>query len=310
MGGKCATHAAGRLCIPLGVLLMLLVWAGPVRAEDSAAGGEFARLAEDIRVRAEAAGCTAAVVIRDLARGDAIYHDKDAVLPAPSLIKVPVMVAAFTAVDRGELRLADTIVLRARDKTGGSGILRYRANGTVWTVAELLRLMIAKSDNTATDMLIARLGRERINARMRELGLTATRVRRNILDFAALRRGRENTTSAYEMAQLLELIYRGRAASPASCRAMRDILLAQEFNDRIPRFLPEGVAVAHKTGTMDRLTHDAGIIYVPGGGAFIAVVLVQGADEGPGELLIGRVARRAFDYFAAAAAAMVATVTP
>lgn len=308
MGGKCVTRTVGMLCVLLWALLAVPVCAGDGTAEAVSVAGNLEQLAQGISARAALRGCTAAIVVRDLQRGDAVYQNKDAILPAASLIKVPILVAAYTAVDRGELRLGDTFVMRTRDKVAGSGVMRLCAAGTVWTARDLLRLMIAKSDNTATDMLIARLGRETINARMRELGLTATRVRRNILDFPALRRGVENTTTAYEMARLLELIHGGRAASPWACREMLDILLAQEYNDRIPRFLPAGVAVAHKTGTMNRLTHDAGIVYVPGGGVFVITVLVQGAPEEAGEQLIGQVARQAYDYFAGAGPVATAAV--
>ncbi len=299
MGVVCLVRAAGAVCLLLSVVSG--VWAAEAPPADA-----FALLAQQLQQQAATAGCTVAYVVHDLRRGDAVHAGRNIILPAASLIKVPVLVEAFAQIDAGLLRPDDTFVLRESDKTGGSGILRYCAAGTVWTARDLLRLMIVKSDNTATDMLLARLGMARINARMRRLGLTATRVRRKILDYAALRRGIENTTTAYEMARLLQLIHTGRAASPASCRAMLDILLAQEYNDRIPRLLPAGVAVAHKTGTMHRLTHDAGIVYTPDGGAFSITVLVQGLEETGGETLIAQLARRAYDYFAAAPATATA----
>ncbi|HNW93510.1 MAG TPA: class A beta-lactamase-related serine hydrolase, partial [bacterium] len=245
MGGRCAARVVGMLCALLLMLPAAAVWAEP--------GNGFAQMAQQVREQAAVAGATVSVVVRDLQRGDAVYERKDVIMPAASIIKVPIMVAVFSGIDRGELTLTDTLVLREQDKADGSGILRYCTTGSVWSVYELLRLMIDKSDNTATDMLIARLGQERINARMRELGLTATRVRRRILDYDAIGRGVENTTTAYEISRLLELIYRGQAAAPDSCRRMMDILLLQEYNDRIPRFLFDGVWVVHKTGMMDNL---------------------------------------------------------
>lgn len=286
-------------------------WPAAARAEnrlavESPAADLFQQLADGINRQVEQTGCTAAVVVRDLRRGDAIYLNKDVVFPAASLIKLPILVELYRQAEEGTLTLADTLTLRDRHREEGSGILRYCAAGTAWSLGELARLMIVKSDNTATTLLLERVGMENVNRRLRGLGLTRTRIRRNVLDLAARDRGLENTTTAYEMMRLLELIHRQRAAGPAACQAMLQTLLAQEYNDRIPRLLPAGTPVAHKTGTMHRLEHDVGIVFVPGQ-EFVICVLVSGLEEAPGERLIGSVAKRAYDYFAALGGEATAT---
>jgi len=296
----------GFLCA-VGVWTILLTAGGwcfgaPVTWADNAvrvavpSADAFTELADGVNRLVSATGCTAGVIIKDLRREDAIFVNKDLVFPAASLIKIPIMVTVFNQADAARINLADTIVLQEWHKVEGSGILKYCPAGSVWSFNELLSLMIVKSDNTAADMLLAEVGMVAVNRQMRELGLTATRVRRTILDFAAIRRGVENTTTAYEMMQLLELIYEGRAASRESCREMLQILLEQEYNDRIPRAMPADIAVAHKTGTMRRLAHDVGIVFLPQQ-EFVICVLLQGMSEEPSERLIGQVAEEAFDYF-------------
>ena len=195
--------------------------------------------------------------------------------------------------DAGNFTLDDRWELTVAEKNLGSGVLVFFDDGLMPTVRDLLTLMIIISDNTATDMLINRLGKEQIVKTMRELGLqnihlplTIRQIFETILpsadptldpyegalsykDFtppanaAGYSKGPDNNVSTpRDMTQLVELIYSGRAASRAATDEMLRILLKQTLNDRLPRFLPPGTRVAHKTGTLDGFRNDAGILYV------------------------------------------------
>ena len=121
--------------------------------------------------------------------------------------------------------------------------------------------MITESDNTCTNMLIRSLGAERINETVRSFGLVKTQLRRQIMDFEAARRGEENTTTMREISELLSLLAQGRCVGPVEDRAMIEILAAQEDNCLLPAQLPHDLTVAHKTGQLEGLFHDCGIIY-------------------------------------------------
>ena len=121
-------------------------------------------------------------------------------------------------------------------------------------------------------------------------------MRRGVEDNAAFRAGIINVTSAPDLAALLVAVERGTAASPASCRAMRDVLLAQELNTEIPAGLPPGTRVAHKTGSITGVLHDAAIVYPPGRAPFVLVVLTRGIpEEAVAQRAIADVARLTWD---------------
>src|SRR6185369_15761532 len=117
------------------------------------------------------------------------------------------------------------------------------------------------------------------NATAHELGARNIQVRRGVEDNKAYAAGLNNTTTARDLAVLMEAIERGRAASPASCRAMRDILLRQELNDEIPAGLPPGTRVAHKTGSITAVLHDAALVYPPGRSPYVLVVLTRNIPD-------------------------------
>ena len=242
---------------------------------------------------------TGAVAVRHIERNERFDLDGDRPYPAASVFKVPVLVEAFRQIGQGPFALADRWELTEADKATGSGVLVRLMPGLRPTVRDLLTLMIIISDNTATDMLVRRLGAERITQTMRELGLRHTVVAhtcrdllRGILgdappglqphetarylkehpidpDSAAYAGTDENNISTVnEMVDLLRRIHTGagmdKLGIDADARqAMRAIMLQQQLNDRMPRFLPPGVPVAHKTGTLSgpwAVRNDAGLL--------------------------------------------------
>lgn len=147
-------------------------------------------------------------------------------------------------------------------------------------VDSLLRLMITRSSNFATNTLITLVGGEAVTKSMRELGAQRIQVRRGVEDGKAFEKGLNNTTTARDLAIILRAIQEGRAGSPSATREMLAILLAQEFNEKIPAGLPPGVRVAHKTGDITAVSHDAAIVYPPGRRPYVLVVLTRGIADG------------------------------
>lgn len=217
---------------------------------------------------AELAGGRAAVVLRPLDGGDAVEVEPDRRFTAASLIKLPIMAAAL---DSG-LPLGER--LPVRPVVSGSGVLAHLADIGDMSIRDLLTLMITVSDNTATNVLIDRIGMGQVNDWCTRHGLTATVLARRMMDARARERGEENVTSAADVASVLSWL----ADSPFAVAALQ----AQQLNDRLPRYLPAGFRLAHKTGELPGVRHDAGIVYPPGGAPVALAVLTEGSIDGAG----------------------------
>ena len=150
--------------------------------------------------------------------------------------------------------------------------------GTEVTVRELIRHMIVESDNTCANMLIDMVGMDAVNATMQELGLSHTVLRRKMMDFAAASQGRENMTTASDMGRLFELLFNGQCVDGAYDMEMLEILKGQEDNCILPAQLPNMIPVAHKTGELDGIYHDCGIIYDKKN-PFVLCILAEGIEN-------------------------------
>ena len=241
---------------------------------------------------AQLPGSRVAVAYVHLTRPDSLFIRADTSYHAASTMKVPVMIELYRKVDAGELRLTDSVPLsnEFRSIVDGSAYslgpgddsdssLYAKVGGQV-TIGELIERMIIRSSNLATNAVIDLAGGgERITATMRTLGARDIQVRRGVEDGKAYRAGLNNTTTARDLAAILAALETGRAASPSSTQAMREILLRQEFNEGIPAGLPPGTRVAHKTGWITATAHDAAIVYPSGGDPYVLVVLTGGIPE-------------------------------
>jgi beta-lactamase class A len=164
--------------------------------------------------------------------------------------------------------------------------------------------MITRSSNLATNAVIALVGATRVDSTARALGATRTRVLRGVEDQKAYDRGMNNVTTAHDLAVLMAAIAGDRAASPAGCALMRDVLGRQEFNGEIPAGLPAGTRVAHKTGQITGVLHDAAIIYPASRPPYVLVVLTRGIpDETVARALIADLSRIVWNHAAAGATA-------
>jgi beta-lactamase class A len=233
-------------------------------------------------------GAVVGVAYRDLETGDTVYINADSSFHAASTMKVPVMIELFRAFDAGRLRPDQRIVLGNQFKSivdgspysldagSDSDSLVYTKVGSEITILELIDRMITRSSNLATNTVIELVGATNANATAHALGARNMRVLRGVEDTKAFQAGLNNTTTPRDLAVLMEALERNTAASPASSKAMRDILLRQEFNGEIPAGLPQGTPVAHKTGFITAVLHDAAIVYPPKGKPYVLVLLTRG----------------------------------
>ncbi len=249
-------------------------------------------------------GASAGVYYRDLGSGETLAWNADSSFHAASTMKVPVMIEYFRGIDDGRFSSGDRVTLANRfasivdgspyalDAGDDSDSALYQRVGQEVTVRELVERMITRSSNLATNAVIELVGAQGAHATAHALGATTMMVRRGVEDNLAFRAGLNNTTSARDLGALFEAIAMGRAASDSSTRAMLDILERQEFNDGIPAGLPPGTRVAHKTGWITGITHDAALVRPAGRPPFVLVVLTKGIpDETVAQRLIADIAR-------------------
>jgi beta-lactamase class A len=216
-----------------------------------------------------------------------------------STIKLPILCAAYQLAADGKLSFDEKLTMRAEDVVSGSGIIREFTPGTQFTVRDLLHVMIVVSDNTATNLILDRITADYVNDCLDRWGLPATRSMRKVrgdgnqlkepsgFSKAGLleenkRFGLGSSTPA-EMVSLLERIEKGEIVSPAASKEMIAILKRQQYKDAIGRRVDAKMPVASKSGALDALRSDVGIVYSPGGRVVIAATVdgMPTIDYGP-----------------------------
>ncbi len=214
-----------------------------------------------------------------------VAYNANVSFPSASTIKVLIMLTAFRLAESDPSVMSKVITFRSRDYIGGSEFLAYASNGERFTVHELIVPMIRVSDNTAANILITHFGFDAINATARHAGMKHTALRRHFLDTPAILRRHDNRTTPHDMAQLLFEIERGTregirtVASPASCRAMIQIMLGQTDRDKIPAGVPHGVAVANKTGELTGTRADIAIVDPFGMSPYVLAVYTKDLND-------------------------------
>ncbi|HET9635848.1 MAG TPA: serine hydrolase [Gemmatimonadaceae bacterium] len=265
----------------LGIAAALLVL---IQSNDS--------LTQEIERRVAAdSGAQVGVAYVDLGSSDTLFLNADSSFHAASTMKVPVMIELFRQARTGSFRMSQGLLMVNQfasladgspftlDAGSDSDSTLYQRIGQRVRVDSLLRLMITRSSNLATNTLITLVGADAVTRTMRELGASRIQVLRGVEDGKAFERGLNNTTTARDLAIIMRAIENGTAAGPEATREMRSILLGQEFNDRIPAGLPPGVRVAHKTGDITAVAHDAAIVYPPDRPPYVLVVLTRGIKD-------------------------------
>ena len=200
---------------------------------------------------------------KDLTTGETCGFCAQEAFLAASVIKLPIYAVVMKLSAEGKLDLSETLLCREEDKMPPCGALCFFTGELSADIRTLCGLMITLSDNTATNLLIRRLGIDCLNEQFREMGLKSTRLERLLFDSAASARGLENRFVPEELGLLLERIYRHEFVSETVSTEMETLLLQQQINHKIPGYLPGDIPVAHKTGEDEGITNDVAIVYGP-----------------------------------------------
>lgn len=255
---------------------------------------------------------TVAVAFYDLAGRKTLFINPDVSFHAASTMKVPVMMEIYRQALERKLTLDERITIKSdfvsiadgsrysispEDDSEGS---LYKRIGEKETIRKLVRLMIANSSNLATNLLIERVTAARVMSLMKRLGAPNMKVLRGVEDGKAFEKGLNNTATARDLLTLMRAIAEGRIVSREACKQMVNVMLAQRFNEGIPAGVPRTARVAHKTGSITKVNHDAGIVFPRDRKPYVIVVLTRGIGEPQrAHKLIADISAAVFEYISA-----------
>ena len=266
---------------------------------------ELARQIE--RVVASEPDATVAVSVRQPARGVALDIEGTRLYHAASTMKVPVMIEVFRQADLGTFGLNDSLLVenRFRSIVDGSEFAIgddsdddiYQRLGSQMAIRDLVESMITVSSNLATNILIDFVGAEAVQATSERLGTKQMLTLRGVEDLKAYEQGLSNRATSSDLATLLLALLEGPAVNSEADAEMLGILERQQFNEMIPAGLPPGTRVAHKTGQITAIHHDAAIVLPSSGSPYVLVILIEGiADDTVSAALGARLARTVHDF--------------
>jgi len=234
---------------------------------------------------------TIAVAVYDFETGREIFINADESFHPASTFKVHVMMEVFHQIEQGLFSLEDYIPIGnsftsiadgspfALDVKDDSEITLYERIGEKESIHELMRLMIVRSSNLATNILLEKVGAKKVNDFIQVLGIDGVIVRRGVEDNVAFRLGLNNGATARGLTQTMRLIADGKVVSKQASEKMVKIMLGQEFNESIPALLPSTVRVAHKTGWTGDVYHDTGIVYAENRKPYAISIMTRGFAE-------------------------------
>jgi beta-lactamase class A len=284
----------------LGLFALALCAPGPARAQQSSQEKEqilWQKLESTIHQTDQNLDGVLAVAILDLSTGQKYLLRADEVLPTASSIKIAILAELFRQAQQGKVKLGDLYTLQKADIVGGSGITEALTPGvTRLTLRDVAALMISVSDNSATNIIIDRVGMENVNALLDSLGLTHTRLRRKMMDLKAAAEGRENIATPREMMTLLEDLYRGKVLNKQFTEDFFNLLSIHK-ESYIPRGLPEDLRVANKPGELEGVRNDSGIVFTGNRPYVISVMTTYLRREKDGGDAIIRISNAAYHMF-------------
>lgn len=262
-----------------------------------------------VSISEEAGAEASAVAFYDYRHRTEWSYDANRWFHAASTIKVPVLLGVYAAIDKGKLQPYSRVHVRNRflsvadgqpyrvEATRDSNSEVHAALGRTLQIRELARHMIVTSSNLATNLLIDVVGLKQIQASLEELGLSGIELRRGVEDIAAWDQGINNRVTAQGLLSALRVIEEHQHFSAESCREMLDILHSQEFRSGIPAGLPDDARVAHKTGEISTVAHDAGLVYLPNRDAYVVVILTEWKPEiGGRKDTIARISKAVYEH--------------
>ncbi len=237
------------------------------------------------------------VAIEDLNTGEHFLLNEDEVFAQASSIKITVLANLYLQAQQGKLKLTDLYTVQSSDLVPDSDIMGGLTPGiTRITLRDLATMMVAVSDNSATNVLIDRVGMQNVNAMLDSLSLTHTRLRRKMMDVQAAKEGRENISTPREMMMLLDAIYHDKVLNKESAADFFKMLSTNK-DSWIPRNLPADLKVANKPGSLEAVRNDSGIVFVEGRPYVICVMTAFLRNERDGEEAISKISLDAWRMF-------------
>lgn len=237
------------------------------------------------------------IVVKDLSTGEEWSINPDEIHRSASTIKLCILWQLFDEANKNNLSLNEKVKIKREEMVGGCGVLKELNEGLELTLKELSTLMIIQSDNTATNILIDRLGMDGINKSMEGLGLKHTSLNRKMIDLKAIEAGLDNYTTARDMSLLLERFLDTEDICEEFKCQMIDILKRQQLREKLPAMFPEGAVFAHKTGELSDVAHDVGILSLKDRNIIIVSMLKDVKDKYKATLLHNQIGKLIYDYF-------------
>ncbi|WP_291401246.1 serine hydrolase [Daejeonella sp.] len=252
---------------------------------------------------------TFAIAFKNLTSGEEILINEKESFHAASTMKTPILIEAYKQAALQKFSIDDYLTVKNEFKSIADGSIfsldpkddsdteLYEKIGSKVKIYDLLYLMIIKSSNLATNIIIDLVGAQNANNTMREIGAKDIQVLRGVEDGKAFRKGLNNTSTAYDQMLIFAKMAQGEIVNKASSDEMIKILLDQEFNDKIPAKLPKNVKVAHKTGWITGVNHDAGIVFLPDGRKYVLVFHAKNLEDDKAAIKsMAKISKMIYDY--------------
>ena len=292
------------------ILILLFFFGNTVTGQNKIHISNLSTLKEKLENEIQVSKGIFAIAFKEIGNEDnIIIINGDEVFHAASTMKTPVMVEVFRQSIIGRFSLDDSIVVRNEFKSIVDGSTYsldvkddgddkiYSLIGKKRKIYDLVYDMITVSSNLATNLLIDLVEPANVTRTMKEYGLEKIKVLRGVEDIKAYELGLNNTVTANDLMKLFELIATNKILNERSCNEMIKILLDQKFSDKIPKYLPTNVKVAHKTGSITKVEHDSGIVFLPDGRKNVLVVLSKELDDNEkGKETIAKISKLIYDY--------------
>lgn len=250
-----------------------------------------------------------AVAFKDITTGQQFFINEHESYHAASTMKTPVLVETFKQAAAKKFSIADSVIVKDTFKSivDGSNFSPdvkddsesdlYTKVGTRLPISDLLYRMITKSSNLATNNMVDLVGAKNVNKTMREWGAKDIQILRGVEDHKAFDKGLNNMVTAYDLMLVFDKIVQGKAVNKKSSEAMIKILMDQHFRNMIPAKLPAGVKTATKSGTIEGICHDSGIVFLPNGKKYVIVLLSRGIkDEAAAKETLATVSKIIYDH--------------